>query len=149
MVDNAVQINSAGLKRHGVSLDKQLEDLGTIEIDKHKVLQIIVNLIGNAKYALDKSQHEEKILTISCGMCNEDTFNILVKDNGIGISEENLTQIFRHGFTTKKEGHGFGLHSGVLAAKEMGGSLSAHSEGIGCGAEFVLELPYKSVETVA
>ena len=62
-------------------------------------------------------------------------------DNGIGIPPENLTRIFNHGFTTRKDGHGFGLHSGALAAKEMGGSLTVHSGGTGQGAAFTLELP--------
>jgi len=64
-----------------------------------------------------------------------------VVDNGIGIGRENLTRIFSHGFTTRKDGHGFGLHSGALAAREMGGSLTASSLGPGCGARFTLELP--------
>jgi signal transduction histidine kinase len=66
---------------------------------------------------------------------------ITVRDNGIGIAPENLTRIFGHGFTTKKDGHGFGLHSGALAAKQMNGSLSVHSDGLGKGASFTLELP--------
>jgi signal transduction histidine kinase len=64
-----------------------------------------------------------------------------IADNGIGIPPENLTRIFTHGFTTKKNGHGFGLHSSALAAKEIGGSLRAHSEGSGRGATFILEIP--------
>jgi signal transduction histidine kinase len=76
---------------------------------------------------------------------DEDSLRIEVIDNGIGIAQENLTKIFRHGFTTKKNGHGFGLHSGALAAKEMGGSLRVESEGPGHGAKFTLELPYRPV----
>jgi signal transduction histidine kinase len=64
-----------------------------------------------------------------------------IADNGVGIAPENLTRIFSHGFTTRKNGHGFGLHSGALAAKDMAGSLTAHSDGLGKGATFVLELP--------
>ena len=60
-----------------------------------------------------------------------------------GIAAENLTRIFGHGFTTRRGGHGFGLHSGALAARELGGSLSAHSEGPGKGATFKLRLPLK------
>ncbi|MGB8693344.1 MAG: ATP-binding protein, partial [Steroidobacteraceae bacterium] len=67
--------------------------------------------------------------------------HIAVSDNGVGISPENLTRIFSHGFTTKQEGHGFGLHSGALAAREMGGALRASSQGPGLGATFTLELP--------
>jgi two-component system NtrC family sensor kinase len=59
----------------------------------------------------------------------------------VGIAAENLKRIFAHGFTTRKNGHGFGLHSGALAAKELGGSLRAQSVGPGQGASFVLELP--------
>jgi signal transduction histidine kinase len=66
---------------------------------------------------------------------------ITVIDNGVGIPPENLTRIFNHGFTTRKGGHGFGLHSSALAAKELGGSLTVHSEGWGLGAVFTLELP--------
>ena len=58
----------------------------------------------------------------------------LVQDNGWGIPRENLARIFAHGFTTKPDGHGFGLHTSALAATEMGGSLSAHSDGMGMGA---------------
>jgi signal transduction histidine kinase len=69
---------------------------------------------------------------------------VSVCDNGIGIAPDHLTSIFNHGFTTKKDGHGFGLHSGANAAKEMGGTLTARSEGPGRGAEFTLELPVSS-----
>jgi C4-dicarboxylate-specific signal transduction histidine kinase len=74
-------------------------------------------------------------------MASPDRVKIVVSDNGVGIAPEHMTKIFNHGFTTKKDGHGFGLHSGANAAKEMGGSLSACSDGPGKGAEFTLELP--------
>lgn len=146
LVENAIQINSAGLERHGVQLVREFTEIGTIEIDKHKVLQILVNLIGNAKYALDNSGKDEKILRVMFDKNTGDKFRIEIADNGVGIEPENITKIFRHGFTTKKHGHGFGLHSGVLAAKEMGGELTVASDGLGCGAKFTLELPYKTVQ---
>jgi signal transduction histidine kinase len=74
-------------------------------------------------------------------MASPDRVSITVADNGVGIAPGNLTRIFNHGFTTKKDGHGFGLHSGANAAKEMGGTLTARSEGLGKGAELTLELP--------
>jgi signal transduction histidine kinase len=70
-----------------------------------------------------------------------ESVRVAVTDNGIGILAENLTRIFAHGFTTKKTGHGFGLHSGAIAAKELGGSLTVHSAGRNLGATFTLELP--------
>jgi signal transduction histidine kinase len=74
---------------------------------------------------------------------------ISVEDDGDGIAPENLDRIFAHGFTTRKEGHGFGLHSCALAAKAMGGTLTAHSDGIGRGARFALNLPLSTVEDTA
>src|SRR5437899_6179087 len=112
-----------------------------VALDKHKVLQILVNVMRNAKYALDDGGREDKRLVLSIGMNGNDRVKLSVIDNGVGIAPENLTKIFSHGFTTKKDGHGFGLHSGALAAKEMGGRLIAHSHGVGRGATFTLELP--------
>jgi len=75
----------------------------------------------------------------------EERVQVVVSDNGIGIPAENLTRMFAHGFTTRKDGHGYGLHSGALAAKEMGGSLIARSDGPGKGATFTLELPLQPI----
>ena len=99
-----------------------------------------MNLVRNAKYACQESDRADKRLTVR--VANGDgRVKISVMDNGIGILPENLTRIFSHGFTTRQNGHGFGLHSGALAARELGGSLSVHSDGPGQGAEFTLELP--------
>jgi signal transduction histidine kinase len=104
------------------------------------VLQILINLISNAKHACNDSDSEEHKVTIRVRF-GSNQVSIAVSDNGMGIPPENLIRVFNHGFTTKKTGHGFGLHSGALAAKELGGSLSAHSEGFGHGATFTVELP--------
>jgi PAS domain S-box-containing protein len=141
LVEDALQMNAAALSRHGILVVREYEEVPVISVDKHKILQILVNLIRNAKYAIDAAAKREKRVTIVIRMTERKMVELSVTDNGIGISPENLTKIFSHGFTTKRDGHGFGLHSGALAAKEMGGSLSAHSEGPGKGATFVLELP--------
>jgi len=148
LAEDAIQINSAGLERHGTQLIREFEELGDVEIDKQKLLQILVNLVSNAKYALSGSKREEKLLTIRIYKHGEDRFRIEVADNGVGISEDNLAKIFSYGFTTKKDGNGVGLHSSALAAKEMGGTLSVYSDGLGQGATFTLELPFKSVEVM-
>src|SRR5581483_612076 len=111
-----------------------------VTVEKHKVLQILVNLIRNAKHACEEQNPAEKRLTVRVAGCG-DRVQIVVSDNGTGIPAENLIRIFNHGFTTKKEGHGFGLHTSALAAKEMGGALLVHSAGPGLGATFTLELP--------
>jgi signal transduction histidine kinase len=143
LVEDALRMNATALVRHEVQL---VRDYGApsleINIEKHKVLQILVNLIRNAKYACNESGRKDKRLTVR--VTNGDGFaRVEVIDNGIGIAAENLTRIFNHGFTTRKDGHGFGLHSGALAATEMGGTLQAHSEGVGRGATFTLQLPVR------
>jgi PAS domain S-box-containing protein len=140
LIDDAVRINLGALDRHRVKLEHDYADLPTVVVDKHKVLQILVNLIRNAKYACDDSGREDKRIILRVVQEN-DRVGISVVDNGVGIPAENLERIFCHGFTTRKEGHGFGLHSGALAAREMGGSLTASSEGLGHGATFTLEFP--------
>jgi PAS domain S-box-containing protein len=141
LLEDALQMNAAALARHGVLVIRDFHEVPVISVDKHKVLQILVNLIRNAKYAIDAAARREKRLSVAIRMNDRQSIEITVADNGIGIAPENLTRIFSHGFTTKRDGHGFGLHSGALAAKEMGGSLSAFSEGPGKGATFVLQLP--------
>jgi len=149
LVDDALQLNVAGLSRHEVQIVRQYDDVPKATVDKHKVLQILVNLVHNAKYALDEATQQEKRLLVSVGMNGRDRIKISVSDNGVGILPENLTKIFSLGFTTRKHGHGFGLHSGANAAKEMGGQLGVHSDGLGQGATFTLELPLARQKNIA
>jgi signal transduction histidine kinase len=135
-------MNEGALARHGVQLVRDYKtDLPEITVDKHTVMQILINLMRNAKYACDDAAvFGDKQITVRASN-GEGRVKISVIDNGIGIPPENLTRIFSHGFTTRKGGHGFGLHSGALAAKGMGGSLTVHSDGPSQGATFTLELP--------
>jgi signal transduction histidine kinase len=141
LVEDALRINAAGLGRHHVKVERQLAPLPPVLADKHKLLMILVNLISNAKYALDAASVEDRRMIVKVDLPAPECIRIEVHDNGIGIAPELLTRIFRYGFTTRTEGHGFGLHSCALAAQEMGGSLRAHSDGPGRGATFTLELP--------
>jgi len=145
LVEDALQMNAAAFDRHGIELVKEIaEDIPLARVDRHKVLQILINLLRNAKYAMDGhpgGAGHAKRLVVRVKSAAPDRVSIVVSDTGVGIASENLTKIFNHGFTTKKDGHGFGLHSGANAAKEMGGTLRAHSDGPGKGAEFTLELP--------
>jgi PAS domain S-box-containing protein len=140
LLEDSLRINAGSLARHEVKVVRDFSVLPAICTDKHKVLQILINLVRNAKYACDESGRNDKqvILRATNG---EGRVKITVIDNGVGIPPENLNRIFNHGFTTRKDGHGFGLHSGALAAKELGGSLTAYSQGHGLGAAFALELP--------
>ena len=126
---------------------RDFDDVPPLSLEKHKVLQILVNLLGNARYACEESGRTDKQLTVRVAIGARQV-TISVIDNGVGIHSENLTRIFNHGFTTRKGGHGFGLHSGALAARQMGGALTAHSDGPGQGAIFTLELPLPGVREV-
>lgn len=141
LIDDALQINRAGLSRHGVEVVREYADVPPALVDKHRVLQILVNLVNNAKYALDESGRPDKRLTVGVRTHGAHGLQIFVSDNGAGIPPENLTKVFSHGFTTRKTGHGFGLHNGANAATEMGGRLTVRSEGAGKGATFLLDLP--------
>jgi signal transduction histidine kinase len=143
LVEDAIQMNMGALSRHEVKLVRDYQVSLEIVVDKPKVLQVLVNLIRNAKYACDASDQDVNLLTISIKKSEYFHAAIEVNDNGDGIPEENLTRIFQHGFTTRKDGNGFGLHSAALAVKELGGLLTAMSDGPGQGATFVLELPEK------
>jgi PAS domain S-box-containing protein len=141
LLEDALRINSGALGRHGVTLVREFQKTPPVLVDKHKVLQILINLVRNAKYAMDATGRSDKTLTVAILPGNESNVRIQVRDNGTGIPPENLARIFQHGFTTKKDGHGFGLHSSANAAREMGGNLTAHSDGPDTGATFILELP--------
>jgi signal transduction histidine kinase len=141
-MEDALKLNIEALTRHGVRVQRDYAPVPTIVIDKHKVLQILLNLINNAKYACSRDE-AVKVITLRIAALGSDRIRMQVADNGMGIASENLTRIFQHGFTTRESGHGFGLHSGALAARELGGSLGVHSDGPGLGATFTLDLPVR------
>jgi PAS domain S-box-containing protein len=144
LVEDSLRLNEGAFSRHGVTIIRDYEDVPPVQVDKHKVLQILVNVIRNAKHACDEAKAEKQV-TIRIRAANESVL-ISVIDTGVGIPKENLERIFSHGFTTRPDGHGFGLHSSALAAKEMGGTLHAESAGPGQGATFTLALPVESRE---
>jgi PAS domain S-box-containing protein len=145
LVEDSLRMNEGAFSRHGVTLVRNFQEVPLITVDKHKVLQILVNVIRNAKYACDESGGAEKRVTVRVRAVNG-TMLISVIDTGVGIPPENLERIFSHGFTTRKGGHGFGLHSCALAAQDLGGSLQAESAGPGQGATFTLALPLAQPE---
>ncbi|HEX4644708.1 MAG TPA: PAS domain S-box protein, partial [Verrucomicrobiae bacterium] len=146
LIEDALRMNAGAMERHGVNVIREYAPVPPVLVDKHKVLQILVNLMRNAKYALDESGRPDKRMRLRVAANGNAMVKISVIDNGVGIAPENLNRIFGHGFTTRKDGHGFGLHSGALAARELGGSLDAHSDGPGQGATFTLEIPSDTTE---
>ncbi|HWB09769.1 MAG TPA: ATP-binding protein [Pirellulales bacterium] len=140
-LDDALRLNSSAFDRHHIEVIRNYDELQPARLDKQKLLQILVNLLKNAKEALAASPKSDRRLALSASRSGSRLI-ITVRDNGVGIARENLTRIFSHGFTTKPKGHGFGLHGCANAATEMGGSLTVESEGVGKGATFTLDLPY-------
>ncbi|MGA8137359.1 MAG: ATP-binding protein [Pseudomonas gingeri] len=141
LIEDALRMNASFLAARQVTVVKEFAETPCLQLDKHRLLMILVNLIKNAGGAMDNPADRPPLITLHTEMLPEQTLVIKVIDNGEGIAEENLTRIFAHGFTTRKDGHGFGLHSCILAAMEMGGALKVHSDGPGQGAIFTLELP--------
>lgn len=143
LIDDALKIQDSSLKKWGVKLRKHFADIPECVGQKSKLLQVITNLIKNAKEAMGNNDdfNKPKELTIETGLLNEHAAFIKVKDNGCGIDGEQLTKIFNHGFTTKQEGHGFGLHSSANAMTEMKGTLRVESEGLEKGACFTVAIP--------
>jgi signal transduction histidine kinase len=141
IVEDALRLHEGALARHQIKVVREFEETPRMTIDRHKVLQILFNLLENAKHACDERGFAEKLVTVRIQKAGAGRIQVKVADNGVGIPAENLSRIFGQEFSTKKDGHGFGLHSSILAAQDMGGSLSAQSEGPGKGAVFILEIP--------
>jgi len=144
LVDDALRINAEALAQRRMVVEKEMAPLPELLLDQGRILQILVNLISNAEQAMDGVTDREPRLTVRVELVAGHRLRICVADNGVGIATQALSQVFVHGFTTKKTGHGFGLHSAVIAAHEMGGTLTAHSDGPGTGAAFTLELPVET-----
>ncbi|MBN1237653.1 MAG: AAA family ATPase [Gammaproteobacteria bacterium] len=141
IAETALSISEAALRNSSIEIVREYEELPPVSVDRHQIMQILVNLISNAKHALEASDNAERRIVIRIAADAEEGIRLEVEDNGIGIPAGNLTKIFSHGFTTKPKGHGFGLHNCANGAQQMKGSLAAYSEGDGRGARFVLRIP--------
>lgn len=143
IISDGIAMSSSSLANHNIKVVRDFSDGMIVETDKHQVLQIVVNLIRNAKHACLDSPNFPRRIDIATSNTNRDSFSISISDNGIGIAPENIVKLFTYGFTTRERGKGFGLHSCANAARELGGCIEAQSDGLGKGATFVLTLPGK------
>jgi two-component system, LuxR family, sensor kinase FixL len=144
LINDALRLQGKSLEERGIQVQTEYAPVPMVLVDRHKLLQILINLLSNARHALVESKRPDKQLLIRVGPTPEGRVRIEVIDNGVGIPPENLRRVFSQGFTTKQGGHGFGLHISALVAAELGGALSGASAGIDQGATFTLELPLKS-----
>jgi len=148
LMEEALRVNTTSSPHDKLVVIREIKDVPHVQSDKHKILQILVNLMSNAIQSCDASNRADRKMTLRVDS-SYGRVSAVVADNGVGIPAENLTKIFSHGFTTKPNGHGFGLHSAALTAKQLGGSLRAQSGGVNKGATFTLELPLEPAETFA
>lgn len=142
VVEDALRMNVSTYEQDQIEVVRDYQvPCPEVNVDYHKVLQILVNLLQNARHALAHAPTPGRRVVVRVEPLDNGQVAIRVIDNGSGIEPQHFPHIFQHGFTTRKDGHGFGLHSSANAAKEVGGSLNARSAGAGAGAEFTLELP--------
>jgi len=139
LLDSAVAIHFTEMT--DVTIRREYEPVSPVTLDRHKLIQILGNLLSNARHALKNRAGGPRQLTLRVRRGERESLEIEVQDTGVGISAEVLQRLFEFGFTTKKDGHGFGLHTSAILAKELAGELAAFSDGAGCGARFVLRLP--------
>ncbi len=141
LIDDVIEIHASSLQKYGITLVRKYEDIPNVTVDKHRLVQILINLLKNAKESLTEKNAPDATMTIRLYKKCDDRVCISVEDNGVGIRKEHLDKIFTYGFTTKEAGHGYGLHSCANLVGEMGGTLARHSDGPNKGAAFTIELP--------
>jgi two-component system, NtrC family, sensor kinase len=149
-LESAVRITEqAGFESQSLEIEWHLVNAPTLHLDRHRLLEVLVNLVKNAREALADGSAPRKLrFAFQCDAASQ-RLALEISDSGPGIESENLTKIFQHGFTTKPGGHGFGLHSSANAARELGGSLTVRSPGELGGATFVVELPLEPAASAA
>jgi DNA-binding LacI/PurR family transcriptional regulator/signal transduction histidine kinase len=141
ILEFALRLGEASLTRHGITVHRDYQETARISMQRQKTVQILVNLIRNAKESMDEARPPEKRLELGIQTAADGMISISIGDNGVGIDPANMARMFSFGFSTKPNGHGFGLHNSALAAREMNGRLEVRSEGLGKGARFILTLP--------
>ncbi len=145
-IDTALKMSTHKLGTDIIQIEKIYDAHDIIQTDKSKLLQILVNLLQNAKDAIFSNEHpNNKKISITVRKEDNNKIKLLISDSGIGIDPKDKIKIFSFGFTKKEGGHGYGLHASALFAKELGGSLELESEGIGKGATFTLSLPLNTL----
>ncbi len=141
LVEEALRMTARDFQRSAVVVERSFDAVASIKADRHRVLQILVNLLKNAAKACARMERPDRKVSLSLAGDRETGVTLEVRDNGIGIPPENLGRIFGQGFTTDSDGRGFGLHSSALIARELGGKITVSSPGVGKGALFILSLP--------
>lgn len=149
LIEESLSLSCDSLTRHGVNVNVECDVEQEVELDKHRVMQVLVNLISNAKHSLNSRPSGSRELVVSAAIARDadnEWLQLAVTDNGVGVAPGDIERLFRMGYSTRPDGQGIGLHSSANLAIEMGGSLFADSEGLGKGARFTLRIPLKARE---
>ena len=139
LIEDALKMQSASMEKYNIRIIKKYQPVPRAYVQKIKLLHVLINLFNNAKDAMQDTPREKRQLILRI---NHDGDNIYIRvtDTGHGIPPHLLSNIFTNGFTTKKDGHGFGLHISANYMNEMGGKIWAESPGADQGATFVLQV---------
>jgi len=143
LLEDAAHINEHRNHENEIIIEKDFASCPRFETDRHKVLQILVNLIKNAQDALLKIEGRKRKIQLRTKVVDDQFIDLIVEDNGIGIEKDVIDCVLQFGYTTKLDGHGFGLHSSLNAATQLGADLRVESDGINKGARFILRIPIK------
>jgi signal transduction histidine kinase len=139
-IETALKLQEGNLVRQRVEIVRDLSDVPPLIARQAELVHVFMNLIKNAVEAMRSTPPEARRLTVQLRV--EDGFiRVRFTDAGEGITRENAPRIFTYGFTTKPDGHGFGLHTCANHVRQMGGTIQAESEGPNRGASFVLSFP--------
>jgi sensor domain CHASE-containing protein len=141
VIEDAMMLNKSISENKDIEFTYDIQFHENVKLDRVKLLHILVNLIKNAIESLSETDNVDKHIWLRVFQKDETFFTIEIKDNGIGIQPDNITQIFNYGFTTKSSGNGIGLHTSSSFIQEMNGKLYAISNDPEPGATFVIELP--------
>ncbi|HEY0985945.1 MAG TPA: PAS domain-containing protein [Kofleriaceae bacterium] len=141
VIDEALSFVVARCKELGIQVKTEVVEMLDITQDRNQIVQILANLMRNAVDALVEADRPEKVIGIVGQKHGDGRFWIEVSDNGTGISAEDQSAVFRYGFSTKRDGHGFSLHNASAVAQSLGGALTFSSDGKDRGSVFRLELP--------
>ena len=142
LLEESLELFQGELDEQRITVERHYGFQQSICSEPHKILQVVNNLIRNAVDAFDGISAEEKKISLSTyPTADRDEVVVEISDNGKGMRQNILQQAFTFGFTTKKGGHGFGLHNSANLAAEMGGSLTGESAGPEQGARFIMRLP--------
>jgi signal transduction histidine kinase len=138
VVDDVLALHADALASKRIAVVKNYRPVAPVHVQRTKLTHVLDHLLQNAEEALIESSDDDRRVTVDIGVDHVGAAYIRIQDNGEGIAADNLTRIFGHGFTTRKQRPGIGLHYCANSMTEMGGRIAVESDGPGRGAAFLV-----------